>query len=120
MHTNEENKPLRKDTTVRMGKPGEQVAVNRTMHGNIFLYENESGEYYPVVEWDDAPKLVRGEYHPIGNRMHFPKAWGRKHAATTLLNRIIEDKEKQIADAQRELVKLRKCLGEVGEWPEYD
>ena len=52
--------------------------------------------------------------------MHFPKVWGRKYAATTLLNRIIEDKEKQIADAHRELVKLRKCLGEVGEWPEYD
>ncbi len=113
MHTNEENK--RKKV-----QPGQQVAVNRTMHGNIFLYENEQGEYYPVVEWDDNHKLVRGEYHPIGNRMHFPKVWGRKYAATTLLNRIIEDKQKQIEDATKELEKLNRCLSQVNEWPEQD
>ena len=104
----------------RKAKPGEQVAYNRTMHGTIQLFENEAGEYYPVISWDDKPNLVRSEYYPIGNRMQFPKVWGRKYGATTLLNHILEDKRKQLADAQREIAKLERCLSEVEGWPEYD
>ena len=52
--------------------------------------------------------------------MQFPKVWGRKYASTTLLNHILEDKRKQLADAQREIAKLERCLSEVEGWPEYD
>ena len=113
MHTNEKSKG--KDI-----KPGEQIAYNKTMHGNIQLFENEAGEYYPVVDWDTDPKLVRGEYHPIGNRIQFPKLWGRRYASILLLEHKIEQNKKIIADAERELAKLESCLSNVKEWPEFD
>ena len=97
---------------------GEQIANNRTMHGNIQLHENESGEYYPVVEWDEVPKLVRGEYIPIGNKIQFPKKWGRKRGALELLNFRIADKERVLADATKELELLTACRDKVREWPE--
>ena len=99
---------------------GEQIANNRTMHGNIQLYENESGEYYPVVQWDENPKLVRGEYHPIGNKIQFPKKWGRKEGATILLEHKIADCQRTIHNAERELEKLQRCLSGVKEWPDKD
>ena len=116
MHTNEENKPA----LGRKAKPGEQIAYNRTMHGNIILHENEAGEYYPVVEWDEQPKLVRGEYHPIANKIQFPKQWGRRYGATILLEHKLEQTKKIIADAEIELAKLERCLSSVREWPEFD
>ena len=99
---------------------GEQIANNRTMHGNIQLYENESGEYYPVVEWDAVPKLVRGEYHPIGNKIQFPKKWGRKEGATILLEHKITDCQRTIHNAEIELAKLQRCLSDVQKWPDKD
>lgn len=101
-------------------QPGEQIAYNKTMHGTIQLFENEAGEYYPVVDWDSEPKLVRGEYYPIGNRIQFPKKWGRKWGAQKLLESIIIDKKKQIQDAELELEKLTACLNKVMEWNEHD
>jgi hypothetical protein len=114
VHTNEENKPA----LGRKAKPGEQIAYNRTMHGNIQLHENESGEYYPVVTWDEQPKIVRGEYHPIGNKIQFPKVWGRKYGSTILLEHKIEDIKRTILYAESELAKLERCLSNVKEWPE--
>ena len=101
-------------------QPGEQVANNRTMHGQIQLFENESGEYYPVVDWDTVPKVVRGEYHPIGNRIQFPKVWGRRYASILLLEHKIADAKRTISNAERELTKLEVCLSNVKEWPEHD
>lgn len=120
MHTEENQNKPKYDTTKRMSKPGEQVAVNRTYHGNIQLHERENGEYYPVVSWDELPKLVRGEYHPLGNRIQFPKAWGRKWGATRLLNQKIQTQKDIIASAEVELAKLERCLIEVNEWPDNE
>jgi hypothetical protein len=105
---------------MRKVQPGEQIANNRTMHGTIRLFENEAGQYYPVVDWDDKPNLVRGEYYPIGNRIQFPKKWGRKWGATKLIQSILEDKRKQIEDAQREITKLEACLKEVEGWTDEE
>ena len=116
MHTNEENKPA----LGRKAGPGEQIANNRVMHGNIQLYENEAGEYYPVVEWDEVPKIIRGEYYPIGNKIQFPKKWGRKAGATILLEHKITDIKRTISDAETELAKLERCLSSVKDWPEID
>ena len=118
MHTNENQN--KKDTTVRMGKPGEQVAVNRTMHNNMVLHENEAGEYYPVIEPLSKPSLVRGEYHPIGNLFQYPKVWGRKYAATTLLEHKIRVQKDIITNATLELAKLERCLSEVQKWSDND
>lgn len=101
-------------------KPGQQVAVNKTLHCNMQLFENESGEYYPVVDVMDQATLVRGEYHPIGNRFHYPKVWGRKYAATKLLEHKIEVQRNILASAQVELGKLERCLNSVKEWSDND
>ena len=121
MHTNEEqNKPRRKGGPGKRVAPGEQVATNKAMHCNMQLFENPEGEYYPVVDRLDVPTLVRGEYLPLGNRFHYPKQWGRKYAATTLLNHIVADRRRQIELAEKELVKLERCLSKVAEWSDTD
>jgi hypothetical protein len=118
VHTNENQN--KKDTTVRMGKPGEQVAVNRTLHNNMVLHENESGEYYPVISPLPQPTLVRGEYHPIGNSFQYPKAWGRKYAAATLLEHKIKVQQDILENATIELAKLQRCLSDVQQWSDND
>jgi hypothetical protein len=104
----------------RKAKPGEQIAYNKTLHCNMQLFENEAGEYYPVVDRMDLPTLVRGEYHPIGNRLHYPKQWGRKYAATKLLEHKIEVQRNILATAQLELAKLERCLDSIQGWSDTD
>ncbi len=49
-----------------------------------------------------------------------PKVWGRKYAATKLVQTIMDDKRKQIEDAERELIKLQRCLDKVNLWSDTD
>lgn len=106
MHTNEEqNKPA----------PG-QIAWNKAAHSTCELFQNESGEYYPVCQRIETPSLIRSEYIPIGSRLQYPNKWGRKRAATHLLEFKMADAKKQIADAQTELEKLERCLSAVQGW----
>ena len=106
MHTNEEqNKPA----------PG-QIAWNKAAHSTCELFQNESGEYYPVCQRIETPSLIRSEYIPIGSRLQYPNKWGRKRAVTHLLDFKIADAKKQIADAQTELEKLERCLSAVQGW----
>jgi hypothetical protein len=120
VHTNEnqsKEKKTHKNTAV---KPGEQVASNRAMHNDMVLMENSEGEYDAVVIRGDRYALIRGEYLPIGKNFHYPKVWGRKYAATKLVQMIMDDKRKQIEDAERELIKLQKCLDKVNGWSDTD
>ena len=110
MHTNEEqNKPATG-----------QIAYNKAPHSTCELFENESGEYYPVCVRIETPGLIRSEYIPIGRRLQYPTKWGRKKAATHLLEFKIEDAKKQIRDAEQELAKLERCLSDVQSWNETD
>ena len=118
MHTNENQSKVK--APGRKAKPGEQVAVNKTLHCNMQLFENESGEYYPVVDRMEAVTLVRGEYHPIGNRFHYPKQWGRKYAALVLLNNKISVQQTILEEATAELDKLKRCLSEIQSWSDTD
>lgn len=122
MHTNEkENSPKGKPGNPgRKAEPGQQIAYNKTLHCNMQLFENELGEYYAVVDRLDQPTLVRGEYHPIGNRFHYPKQWGRKYAATTLLEHKIKVQQDILNTASAELSKLQRCLDGIKDWPERD
>lgn len=116
MHTEEnQNKALG-----RKAKPGEQIANNKAMHCNMQLFEDAQGEYYPVVDRMEQPTLVRGEYHPIGNRFHYPKRWGRKYAATILLEHKIKVQQDIIHTATTELAKLERCMSKVKDWSETD
>lgn len=100
--------------------PGEQVATNRAMHCNMQLFENEAGEYYPVVERLPQPTLVRGEYHPIGNRFNYPKQWGKKYAAKVLLENKIAVQQDILYRAELELSKLQRCLDGIQQWSDSD
>ena len=115
MHTEE-----KRNKRGRKVAPGEQIAYNKTYHCNMQLFEDESGEYYPVVDRMEQPTLVRGEYLPIGNRFHYPKVWGRKYAATKLLEHIMTDRRRQIEIAQTELEKLQRCMDKVRGWSDTD
>ena len=95
---------------------GEQIAYNKCPHSYVELFENESGEYYPVCQPIETPGLIRGEYIPIGSRLQYPTKWGRKKASITLLEHKIADKEKQLHEAQTELAKLSECLAKVQDW----
>ena len=120
MHT-ERKESKEKKTHKNTGvKPGEQVASNRAMHHDMRLMETGEGEYDAVVIRGDRYALIRGEYIPIGSNFHYPKVWGRKYAATTLVQTIMADKRKQIEDAERELLKLQRCLDKINEWSDTD
>jgi hypothetical protein len=95
---------------------GEQVAWNKCPHSIVELFENPAGEYYPVVQRMDTPALIRGEYIPIGSRLQYPTKWGRKKGATILLEHKIQDKQKQLKEAESELAKLSACLENVHLW----
>ena len=120
VHTNEETNREKKTHKNSHIKPGQQIASNRAMHNDMRLIENEAGEYDAVVIRGDRYALIRGEYIPIGCNFHYPKVWGRKYAATKLLEYIIADKRKQVEDAQRELEKLQRCLNKVNDWSDTD
>ncbi|NBV14915.1 MAG: hypothetical protein EBS07_12755 [Sphingobacteriia bacterium] len=80
------------------------------------LFENLQGEYYPVTDCQGKLNLIRSEYHPIGNRLQYPKKWGRKRAATLLLEHKIKVERDTIESAQAELAKLERCLSDVQGW----
>jgi hypothetical protein len=117
VHTNE--KPTRPGRAKKV-QPGEQVANNRGTHCTITLFENPSGEYYPVVDRGERPTIIRGEYHPIGNRFHYPKVWGTKYAAKVLLEHKIKVQEDILRDAETELGKLQRCLESIKDWSDTD
>ena len=120
MHTENEQNNKARPYANRHLRPGEQVASNRAMHCNMRLFENSEGEYDAVVDRIEAPTLIRGEYIPIGSNFHYPKVWGRKYAAKTLLEYIIADRLKQIELAEKDIAKLQRCLDRVQEWNDTD
>lgn len=120
MHTDENQNKDKKTHKNKGLQPGQQVASNRAMHCNMRLLQGEDGEYYPVVDRIESPTLVRGEYIPIGSNFHYPKVWGRKYAATHLIEYIMADRRKQIELAEVELAKLERCLSKVQEWSDTD
>ena len=117
---NEQSNGRRKSGAGPRVQPGQQVASNKAMHCNMRLFEDEAGEYYPVVDRVEQPTLVRGEYIPIGNRFQYPKQWGRRYAATKLLEHKIEIEQDIIKSATAELDKLKRCLDRVTHWSETD
>ena len=93
---------------------GEQVANNREMQEVMYLHHKD-GKWYILSE-PKSPGLVKKEYLPIGNRLVYPKKWGRKKAAEVLLNALISDSEKVCEKANERLSYLRTLNDEVKEW----
>ena len=93
---------------------GEQVANNREMQEVMYLRQ-DNGKWYILSE-PKSPGLVKKEYLPIGNRLVYPKKWGRKRAAEVLLEALISDSEKVCEKANERLTYLRTLSEEVKEW----
>ena len=93
---------------------GTQVANNREAQEVMYLHQKD-GKWYIISE-PKSPGLVKKEYVPIGNRLVYPKKWGRKHAAEVLLNHLIDDNEAVKAIAVNRLEYLYSLKKEVDEW----
>ena len=93
---------------------GQQVANNREMQEVMYLHQDK-GKWYILSE-PKSPGLVKKEYLPIGNRLVYPKKWGRKRAAEVLLEALISDSEKVCEKANERLTYLRTLSEEVKEW----
>ena len=93
---------------------GEQVANNRETQEVMYLHEKD-GVWYILSE-PKSPGLVKKEYIPMGNRLVYPKKWGRKKAAEVLLSSLIEDNERICQVAKEKLEILVKLKDEVKDW----
>ena len=93
---------------------GNQVANNREMQEVMFLHE-EDGKWYILSE-PKSPGLIKKEYIPIGNRLVYPKKWGRKKAAEVLLNHLVSENEKICDAAKERLTYLTSLKDEVDTW----
>ena len=93
---------------------GEQVANNREAQEVMYLHQSD-GKWYILSE-PKSPGLVKKEYIPIGNRLVYPKKWGRKKAAEVLLNHLINDNELIKKLAEERLVYLNNLSNEVKDW----
>lgn len=93
---------------------GQQVANNREMQEVMYLHQDK-GKWYILSE-PKSPGLVKKEYLPIGNRLVYPKKWGRKKAAEVLLQALIQDSERICEKANERLDYLRTLNKEVEEW----
>jgi hypothetical protein len=93
---------------------GEQVANNRETQEVMYLHEKD-GVWYILSE-PKSPGLVKKEYIPMGNRLVYPKKWGRKRAAEVLLSSLIEDNERICQVAKEKLEILVKLKDEVNDW----
>ena len=61
-------------------------------------------------------RLIKKEYTPIGNRLVYPKKWGRKRAAEVLLNHQISENERLCNAAKERLEYLNKLKEDVDTW----
>ena len=97
---------------------GAQVQKNMGPHHIIRIERHPDGFYYTPI--DPHPHLLpyKGTPTPIGRQLQFPKEWGRKRAATHLLQSRISDIQTSIKGLNEELEGLTKLLSEVPQWPD--
>ena len=93
---------------------GSQVANNREMQEVMYLRE-DGGKWYILSE-PKSPGLIKKEYIPIGNRLVYPKKWGRKKAAEVLLSHLITENDKICDVATERLQYLNHLSDEVEGW----
>ena len=93
---------------------GTQVANNREAQEVMYLHQDK-GKWYILSE-PKSPGLVKKEYVPIGNRLVYPKKWGRKKAAEVLLRHMISDNEAVKKMAEERLKYLYTLMEDVNLW----
>ena len=108
MHT--EEKPKGKGGKHK-GIP-EQVANNTAEHYEIVLTETATGEYRFDIHQLPSPQLIRGQYWVIGNKMIFPKSWGKEKGARYMLEQLRDDAQRMLDSATERMNKIQ-ALGEL-------
>lgn len=93
---------------------GIQVANNKESQMVMYLHLDK-GKWYILSE-PKSNGLVKKVYLPIGNRLVYPKKWGRKKAADILLNHLIKDNTLMKELAEERLEYLHKLTNEVKDW----
>ena len=93
---------------------GIQVANNKEMQMVMYLHLDK-GKWYILSE-PKSNGLVKKVYLPIGNRLVYPKKWGRKKAADILLNHLIKDNTLMKELAEERLEYLNNLTNEVKDW----
>ena len=93
---------------------GTQVANNREAQEVMYLHQDK-GKWYILSE-PKSPGLVKKEYVPVGNRLVYPKKWGRKKAAEVLLQHMISDNEAVKKMAEERLKYLYTLMEDVNLW----
>ena len=81
----------------------------------VMYLRNEEGKWYILSE-PKSPGLVKKEYIPIGNRLVYPKKWGRKKAAEVLIQHLIDDNEAVKSMAEKRLQYLYSLKEDVNGW----
>lgn len=96
-----------------------EMRYNKTLH-LVATIEEIDGVLHVVSQPQFKESLKKGEYLPIGNRLVFPKKWGRKAGAKLLLDHTIADKEKILQQTIERLERLKECRSRVEEWDDFD
>ena len=91
---------------------GNQIANNQIEHYEIVLTETEAGHYRFDIDQLPSKQLIRGQYWVIGDRMAFPKNWGKEKGAREMYRQLLEDAEAGYDSAKARLEKI-KALGEL-------
>ena len=81
----------------------------------VMYLHQDKGKWYILSE-PKSPGLVKKEYIPMGNRLVYPKKWGRKKAAEVLLFHLIEDNERVCQSAKERLEYLYTLKEDVTKW----
>ena len=92
---------------------GEQVANNKEQQMVAYLKEVD-GVWYILTE-PKSNGLIKPEYLPVGNRLVFPKKWGRKKGALHLLQHMETQQRTILQQAEWWLDKINSLKIQIEE-----
>lgn len=88
---------------------GEQVANNRELQNLLYLKEVD-GVWF-LLEQNKGSGLIKKEYIPMGNRLVYPKKWGREKAVEVFLKHMKQQQTK-IIDSAYEWIRIVEQLAD--------
>ena len=88
------------------------ATVDKTAEGKYYVW------FEPVSQLHTKLGQVRAEYFVRGNRLTFPKKWGKRKAALKLTGDIMAEQQLIINRAQAYVDGLSILHAEIAEWPD--
>jgi hypothetical protein len=77
---------------------------------------DDNGKYFIINKPQTFSYPIRKEYYPIGNKLLYPKEWGRKKAASILLEHHIDNATRIVESNQERLRNLEILRDDVAGW----